>query len=61
MLQWGRDLTVTDRRGGTSINPVFEYLLQWGRDLTVTDRVAIEPDRPLIVKASMGPRPNGHG
>ena len=36
-LQWGRDLTVTDRTPHQNVSAAMSTL-QWGRDLTVTDR-----------------------
>ena len=35
-LQWGRDLTVADRRKTRQLVGVV-IMLQWGRDLTVAD------------------------
>ena len=37
VLQWGRDLTVTDRLADYLMVYRLNGALQWGRDLTVTD------------------------
>ena len=60
VLQWGRDLSVTETTGGSPLLAC-SFTLQWGRDLSVTETTTIWSGRSRRSTASMGPRPFSHG
>ena len=43
-LQWGRDLTVADRKSVCPLGSAGPRVLQWGRDLTVADSKSRKTD-----------------
>ena len=55
MLQWGRDLAVTETVTRTTLVGGFRLVLQWGRDLAVTETNGAKMILVPFENASMGP------
>ena len=55
VLQWGRDLAVTETVLEPSQAASVSQLLQWGRDLAVTETIRKAAWGDGVWRASMGP------
>ena len=60
-LQWGHDLSAVETSSTSVPHAWHSSRLQWGHDLSAVETVLQGDEQPVVIGASMGPRPFSRG